>query len=51
MLETAVLSHIDNFNAQLQTYFDDMSVKGREITVEIPIAENSSYKAHTERTK
>ena len=48
MLETAVLSHIDNFNAQLQTYFDDMSVKGREITVEIQVFENSPKKMNSE---
>lgn len=35
MLETAVLSHLDNFNGQLQSHFDDMFDNGREITVRI----------------
>jgi DNA-binding transcriptional ArsR family regulator len=48
MLETAVLSHIDNFNAQLMTYFDEMVTKGREITVEIQVFENSPKKINSE---
>ena len=48
MLETAVLSHIDNFNAQLMTYFDEMVNKGREISVEIQVFENSPKKMNTE---
>jgi hypothetical protein len=48
MLETAVLSHIDNFNAQLMTYFDDMVTKGREIIVEIQVFENSPKKINSE---
>lgn len=48
MLETAVLSHIDNFNAQLMTYFDEMFTKGREITVEIQVYENSPKKLNSE---
>ncbi len=35
MLETAVLSHLDNFNAQLQQHFEDMFENGREITLRI----------------
>jgi hypothetical protein len=48
MLETAVLSHIDSFNAQLMTYFDEMFAKGREITVEIQVFENSPKKINSE---
>lgn len=48
MLETAVLSYIDNFNAQLMTYFDEMVNKGREISVEIQVFENSPKKMNTE---
>ena len=48
MLETAVLSHIDNFNAQLMTYFEEMVTKGREITVEIQVYENSPKKINSE---
>ena len=48
MLETAVLSHIDNFNAQLMTYFDEMFAKGREITVEIQVFENAAKKINSE---
>jgi hypothetical protein len=48
MLETAVLSHIDNFNAQLMSYFDEMIAKGREISVEVQVFENSPLKINSE---
>ena len=48
MLETAVLSHIENFNAQLMNYFNEMETKGREITVEIQVFENSPMKMNSE---
>ncbi|SHM74858.1 hypothetical protein SAMN05443669_10666 [Flavobacterium xanthum] len=48
MLETAVLSHIDNFNSQLMIYFEEMFTKGREITVEIQVYENSTKKMNSE---
>lgn len=48
MLETAVLSQIDNFNSQLMTYFDEMVAKGREITVEVQVFENSAKKLNSE---
>jgi hypothetical protein len=48
MLETAVLSHIDNFNSQLMTYFDEMVAKGREVSVEIQVFENSPKKLNSE---
>lgn len=35
LLEEAVLSHIDNFNTTLQTYFDDLFENGREITIRV----------------
>ena len=35
MLKTAVLSNIDNFNAQLQTHFDDLFKNGREVILRI----------------
>ena len=37
MLEEAVLSHIDQFNSQLQEHFDDMAANGREISVRIKV--------------
>lgn len=37
LLEEAVLANIDNFNQQLQSHFDDMFAKGREITVRIKV--------------
>ncbi|MGV9003259.1 DUF6175 family protein [Flavobacterium sp.] len=48
MLKTSILSHIDNFNAQLMTYFDELIVKGREISVEIQVYEGSSKKLNSE---
>lgn len=35
MLQTAVLSHLDNFNVQLMAHFDDMFANGREIVIRI----------------
>jgi hypothetical protein len=35
LLEEAVLEHMDNFNSQLQSHFDDMFANGREITLRI----------------
>jgi hypothetical protein len=42
LLEEAVLSHIDNFNAQLQKHFDDLFTNGRETRVDIRIFDNGS---------
>lgn len=33
LLEEAILSHIDQFNNQLQTFFDDLFEKGREVSL------------------
>lgn len=33
MLEDAVLSHIDQFNIQLQSHFDDLFANGREVSL------------------
>ncbi|MBE7693222.1 DUF6175 family protein [Tenacibaculum finnmarkense] len=35
LLSEAVLSHLDNFNASLQTHFDDMFANGREIIIRV----------------
>lgn len=43
LLEEAVLSHIDLFNSQLQSYFDDLFVNGREITVRVKVWDNADY--------
>ena len=37
LLQEAVLSNIDNFNSQLQDYFDDMAQYGRKIIVQIKV--------------
>ncbi len=37
LLEEAVLSNIDNFNAQLQAHFDDLFTNGREVILRIKI--------------
>ncbi|NWL04229.1 hypothetical protein DM790_25705 [Flavobacterium collinsii] len=48
MLETAVLSHIDNFNNQLQSHFDKMFEEGREISLEIKVWDESPKKLNDE---
>lgn len=37
LIEEAVLSHIDQFNSQLQAHFDDMFENGREITLRVKV--------------
>lgn len=41
LLEEAVLAHIDNFNAQLQSHFEDLLANGREVTVRIRVWDSS----------
>lgn len=43
LLEEAVLSHIDSFNAQLQAHFDDIFANGREIVVRVKVWEDAGY--------
>lgn len=40
LLQEAVVSHMDNFTNQLQTYFDDMMTNGREVSLEIGVFDN-----------
>ncbi|MGO4819711.1 DUF6175 family protein [Flavobacterium sp. W22_SRS_FP1] len=42
MLETAVLSHLDNFNGLLQKHFEDMFENGREVTLKIKKFDSST---------
>ena len=42
LLEEAVLSHLDNFNARLQAHFEDLLTNGREARVNIRVFDNSS---------
>ena len=42
LLEEAVLSHLDNFNARLQAHFDDLLTNGREVIVDIRLFDNGS---------
>lgn len=41
LLEEAVIAHLDNFNAQLQAYFEDIMLNGREIKVNIKVWDNA----------
>lgn len=43
LIEQAVLMHIDNFNAQLQTHFDDIFTNGREIVVRIKTWDDAGF--------
>lgn len=42
LLEEAVLEHMDNFIAQLQTHFDDLLTNGREVSLEVRLFDNGS---------
>lgn len=48
LLEKAVLDHLDNFNYQLQTYFEDMVANGREISLNIKVWDTSPKKLNDE---
>ena len=48
LIEEAVLGHIDNFNAQLQSHFDDLFAKGREIVVRIKVWGDAEYDLESE---
>jgi hypothetical protein len=37
LLQEAVLSHLDNFNAQLQNHFNDMFENGREVALRVRV--------------
>lgn len=42
LLEEAVVSHMDEFLDQLQSYFDDCIENGRKVTIEIGVFDNGS---------
>lgn len=48
LLEEAVLSHIDNFNGQLQAHFDEMFEHGREIVLRIKLFDSAGYDLESE---
>lgn len=48
LLREAVLSHMDNFNTQLMTHFDDMFTNGREISLNIKVWDGSPKKLNDE---
>jgi len=48
LLEEAVLSHLDNFNYQLQTHFDDMFENGREVILRIMTWDTWDYDLETD---
>lgn len=43
LIEEAILSHIDNFNAQLQAHFEDIFANGREIVVRIKTWDDAGF--------
>jgi hypothetical protein len=48
LLEEAVLANMDNFCAQLQTYFDDLLTNGREVAVDIRVFDTGEMNLETE---
>lgn len=48
LLQEAVTAHIDNFNAQLMTHFEDMFANGREIIVRIKVWDDWDYDLESE---
>ena len=48
LLEEAVLSHLDNFNVQLQNHFDDMFANGREVVLRIMTWDTWDYDLETD---
>ncbi|MFZ4798398.1 MAG: DUF6175 family protein [Bacteroidia bacterium] len=50
LLEEAVLSHMDEFNGQLNKHFDDMFKNGREVAVVVRVWNNSEIDLEKEYT-
>lgn len=48
LLEEAIISHIEQFNNQLQTYFDDLFENGREVSLECKRTKDSDVDFETE---
>lgn len=48
LLEEAILSRIDQFNNQLQTYFDDLFANGREVSLECKRTNDSDVNFESE---
>lgn len=48
LLEEAVLAHLDNFNVQLQSHFDDMFTNGREVILRIKTWNTWEYDLESE---
>ena len=48
LLEEAVLAHMDNFCFQLQSYFDNLVDKGREISLDIRVFDTGEIDLETE---
>jgi hypothetical protein len=47
LLKESILSNIDNFNAQLQKYFDDVIQNGRETVLKVSVFKDSGYDIET----
>ena len=48
LLQEAALSHLDNFNNQLQSFFDNMVEEGREVALRILVWDSSDADLETE---
>lgn len=48
LLQEAVVTHMDNFCFQLQSYFDDLVAKGREVSVDIRVFDTGEMDLETE---
>lgn len=48
LLEESILSHIDQFNSQLQTFFDDLFENGREVSLECKRTNDSDINFESE---
>jgi len=48
MLEEAVITHLDNFNVQLQKHFDDLFSNGREVILRIKTWKTWEYNLESE---
>ena len=48
LLQEAVMTHMDNFCFQLQSYFDDLVNKGREISLDVRVFDTGEMDLETE---
>jgi hypothetical protein len=49
LLEEAVISHLDNFNFQLQNHFNDLFENGREVALRVSLSSSAKFNLESDK--